>query len=247
MPRRVAFFGATGGCANACLAYTLQGGHSAIALVRRPEVLREQLRKREIADEVVESQLCIVEGDVKDITSVAEVIANGGNGVDTIISGIGGPPTPQSSLLRPLTTTDPGICHKATCNILAALKDSKDAASTLLVIISANGVLNDSPRDYPLALLPLYAWLLRGVFDDKRAMETALMKTKPTGGYVVVRPSVLDSGPSKGMHSVREGTMEQPVQGYGIGRDDVGLWIYSRVVETEDRSALYNQGFQIRY
>ncbi|TKA62927.1 hypothetical protein B0A55_12923 [Friedmanniomyces simplex] len=231
MPRRVAFFGATGGCANACLAYTLQGGHSAVALVRRPGVLREQLRKREIADEMVESQLCIVKGDVKDITSVAEVIANGGNGVDTIVSGIGSP-TPQFSLLRPLTTTDPGICHKATCNILDALKDSTNAASTLLVVISANGVLNDSPCDHPLALLPLYAWLLRGVFDDKRAMETELMKTKPTGGYVVVRPSVLGSDPSKGMQAVREGTTEQPVQG---------------VVEAEDRSALCSQGFPITY
>ncbi len=74
-----------------------------------------------------------------------------------------------------------------------------------------------------MALLPLYAWLLHGIFDDERAMETEMMSTKPTGGYVLVRPSVLGNGLSRGVQVIREGTTVQPVQGYGIGRDDIGL------------------------
>jgi len=52
-------------------------------------VLRGQLRRRDVADEEVERQLRIIEGDVRDATSVAVVLANGGKGVDTYFSGIG--------------------------------------------------------------------------------------------------------------------------------------------------------------
>ncbi|KAK0828705.1 hypothetical protein LTR91_024893 [Friedmanniomyces endolithicus] len=82
--------------------------------------------------------------------------------------------------------------------------------------MSASGVLKHAPRDYSMALLPLYAWLLHGIFDDERAMETEMMSTKPTGG-------VLGNGLSRGVQVIREGTTVQPVQGYGIGRDDIGL------------------------
>lgn len=89
MPTRVAFFGATGGCANACLAYTIQNGISAIALARSAEKLTEQLKKRGISAEVIEKQLTIITGDVRDQDAVKQAIEFGGKGVDVVVSGIG--------------------------------------------------------------------------------------------------------------------------------------------------------------
>lgn len=87
--RNLAFFGATGGCANACLAHSLLNGHRAIALARSPQRLREQLEMRKVSSSVVAEQLHIVQGDVKDVKAVGEVLRFGGRGVDTVISGIG--------------------------------------------------------------------------------------------------------------------------------------------------------------
>jgi hypothetical protein len=121
----------------------------------------------------------------------------------------------------------------------------------LLVVISANGVLDNGPRDYPLALTPLYRWMLRGVFDDKRKMEDIVAGAgrRLGGGFVVVRPSVLVDGPSKGISVIRQGTTNDPVQGFSISREDVGLWMYEMVIKPEDRSAfpIMNTGVQITY
>ena len=89
MTRNVAFFGATGGCANACLAYTLRHGHHAIALARSPDKVRHQLLNKEITKSTLGANLVIVQGDVKDVQSVSEVLRFGGRGVDTVVSGMG--------------------------------------------------------------------------------------------------------------------------------------------------------------
>lgn len=86
--RNVAFFGSTGGCANACLARTFEHGFNAIALARSPSKLKDQLRERKVSNEVLDQQLTIVEGDVKDASAVSKVLHFNGEGVDTIISGI---------------------------------------------------------------------------------------------------------------------------------------------------------------
>lgn len=93
----IAFFGATGGCANACLAHALQHGHYATVLARSPQKLREQLMARSISRDIVEKQLLIIEGDVKDVRAVGRVLQGNGNvngtgngkGVEVVISGIG--------------------------------------------------------------------------------------------------------------------------------------------------------------
>ena len=159
---------------------------------------------------------------------------------------LGGVPKPQLSLTHPLAI-DPPICSNAANTILMAMSQAPLPQQPLLVMISANGVLNDAPRDYPWALTPLYRWLLRGIYDDKRAMEAALVRAKPPGGYVTIRPSILSDGASKGLEVIRQGTTEQPVFGYGISREDVGLWMYENLVKVQDRSAFEGVGINITY
>ncbi|KAK0776080.1 hypothetical protein LTR91_017350, partial [Friedmanniomyces endolithicus] len=134
--------------------------------------------------------------------------------------------------------------HKTTRTILTALKDSLKSASVLVVVMTANEILNDATRDYPLVLPPLYAGLPRGVPEDKRVMEAELTRMKPTGEDVVVRPSALGSGLGQVMQTLREGTIAQSVQDHGTGRDDVGSWI---CFDVEDRSVVHDRGFHITY
>nr|POF13559.1 hypothetical protein CFP56_02582 [Quercus suber] len=264
--RHIAFFGATGGCANNCLALALQAGHTAMALVRSPQKLRQQLAARGVSATMLENQLRIVQGNIKNLKAVLEVLRGDGRPVDTIVSGIGkgyassvlrsrslmsgssgGVPAPQFSLLQPLTMTDPAICSVAVDNILTVLAQTERTQHPLLVVISANGVLDHAPRDYPLALTPLYRWLLCGIYDDKRKMEAALERAQPAGKFLIVRPSVLSDGNGKGLAYVRQGDTQNPVLGYGISRHDVGLWIFENVIRPCDRSSILNIGVNITY
>ena len=87
--RKIAFFGATGGCANACLAHTLRNDHKAAALARSSQKLLRQLEARQVPREAIETHLTIVEGDVKDVDAVHKTLTTFRDGVDTVISGIG--------------------------------------------------------------------------------------------------------------------------------------------------------------
>lgn len=143
--------------------------------------------------------------------------------------------------------TDPTVCGDATDCILSTMAQSKLPNQPLLVVISANGVRDDIPRDYPLMLTPLYRWILTGVYDDKRRMEATLLKANPHGGFVIVRPSVLNNGESKGLKAIRQGTTQKPVLGYSIARNDVGLWMYENVVQRQEKVAFLNDGVPITY
>ncbi|KAJ5921294.1 hypothetical protein N7466_009620 [Penicillium verhagenii] len=104
----IAFFGPTGGCANACLAYTLLNGHKAIALARTPAKLTTQLLEQPgLTTAILNTQLRIIQGDATDMEAVMQTLlvsetprslkSAGGDSatsrpvlVDMIVSGIGG-------------------------------------------------------------------------------------------------------------------------------------------------------------
>jgi len=67
--------------------------------------------------------------------------------------------------------------------------------------------------------------------------------------YMVVRPSVLSNGDSKGMDAMRQGTTDSPAIGYGISRNYVGLWMYEKLMNTAlaDGTRFANKGVQITY
>lgn len=143
--------------------------------------------------------------------------------------------------------TDSNICGDAIDCILSVTAHSALTRQPLLVVISGNGVRNDGPRDYPLMLSPLYRWLLTDIYDDKRCMEASLTKTRPAGGFVIVRASLLTDGASKGLEMIREGTMQQPVLGYSISRGDVGLWIFENLARQQEPPAFLNDEVSITY
>ncbi|KAF9283105.1 hypothetical protein BGZ88_010658, partial [Linnemannia elongata] len=66
----IAFFGATGGCTNACLVHTLNAGFHATALARTPSKLTDMLLTQGIAQSIIDTQLTIVKGDIADIHAI---------------------------------------------------------------------------------------------------------------------------------------------------------------------------------
>ncbi|KFY31866.1 hypothetical protein V494_07909, partial [Pseudogymnoascus sp. VKM F-4513 (FW-928)] len=102
-----------------------------------------------------------------------------------------------------------------------------------VVAISSTGI-SDFGRDIPLAMVPLYHWLLAVPHADKKAMEVALSEgvmSASLGGFVVIRPSFLTDGAVKGVADVKVGVespngVESLAVGYTISRGDIGNWIF---------------------
>lgn len=252
MSGSVAFIGSTGGCANACLAHTLNGGFKVSALARTPSKLTDQLQVQGIDQSIIDSQLTVVQGDVNDIEAVKRTLAPESNNsalVSTIVSGIGGAPKFQYSIFNPMTLQDPKVCEKATDNIISATRELQTVAvkagapkpKPFLAFVSTTGF--SSTIDVPLFFRPLYYYFLASAQRDKKAMEAAAFgsvagadETKHVfRGVMSVRPSLLTGNyniaTGRGWDTLKVGTDKKPAVGYTIPRADVGEWMFQEVVK----------------
>ncbi|PWY96133.1 hypothetical protein BO94DRAFT_529545 [Aspergillus sclerotioniger CBS 115572] len=238
----VAFFGATGGCLNACLALALQAGYHCTALARTPSKLHDLLHQHNVSDSAIEDYLTITQGNVTDIQAVQQTLHHNGRPVDLIISGIGGKPR-FDCVFKP-TLDNPTVCQDATRTILAAAQSS--SRKPRLVAISTTGLSNK--RDIPVMMMPLYHWLLKVPHEDKKVMEGQIVAEmeKPVAeraidNYLLVRPSLLVDGNGDGLAKIKTGTDTNPAIGYVICRRDVGLWIFENAIRRASDSPSWGQ------
>jgi nucleoside-diphosphate-sugar epimerase len=245
----IAVLGATGGCALHFLVHALTSNYTCSALVRTPPKLLRLLAKHHVPESTIATHLTITRGNIRDGAAVTAALAPSGRPADLIVSGIGGSPSFSPNPLRP-TLDDPSICADATAAVLASLAALQAAARPqdrrmpLFVVISSTGI-SDFGRDIPLAMVPLYHWMLPVPHADKKAMERLLVaeSAKPAGGvgvagrviegFVAVRPSLLTDGPAtegRVRVGVEEGKVDKRGVGYTISRADVGKWIFENVV-----------------
>jgi hypothetical protein len=199
-----------------------------------------------IPSSTLDSNLTIVQGSIKDLATVKEVLSHN---AQIIVSGIGGSGRMQFSLSKPLLMDDPNICGDAVKTVLTALRelDSEGKLTTrpLFTVISTTGL--SKKRDVPLLLYPLYHWLLHVPHIDKRIMEDTVAKAttesnQRIGGFVIVRPTLLTDGAANGKSKVKVGWERHPdavsaqeagpgpAMGYTISRADVGAWIFENIV-----------------
>ena len=240
MATKVAFFGATGGCAGSCLAAALKAGHTCTALARTPSKLEHALLSRDVDETIMTSHLEIISGDVRDLEAVKRVIA----GADIIVSAVGAYPQFQWSVRKPLVATDSTICTDAVETIFEAcqsISPQAGGAKPILVVVSTAGVQEkDKPRAQPLLYLPWYDWLLADPLADKVAMEDTILNhmklpesQRGIDGYVMMKPSILTEGTNGSIEVVRVGASENPPVGYSIDREMVGLWMFRRLIEEQ--------------
>ncbi|KMP05442.1 hypothetical protein CIHG_09882 [Coccidioides immitis H538.4] len=231
----VAFFGATGGCANACLVHTLKAGYKASALARIPPKLINLLLSQGIDQFTIDSNLTVIQGDATDIAAVKRALVpgpNNGRMVSTIISGLGGSPKLQLSALTPVTLDNPHICEQSTNVLLSAIRElqssqcSQAQQKPLLAIISTTGI-SSAAEDVPFLFRLFYHYFLAVPHQDKRKMERAIISSMDT-----TDPSDRPLRGGRGWKTLRVGTEDKPAVGYTIQRADVGEWIFEQVLKT---------------
>ncbi|CAI7608375.1 unnamed protein product [Penicillium crustosum] len=239
----IAFFGATGGCANACLTYTLLNGYNARALARTPSKLTALLLSQPgITEEILSRQLEIIEGDATDVESTMKTLIinstpknapNGTCGTPTMAF------TKESKCAKTqmrmpalphIQLSNPHITEQTTSTLLEALaKIASDrfasfeayrAVAPRVTVISTTGHLPGN-KDVPFWFRPMYSVLLPIPHADKLQMERLLDKEVGLGhagvlaaGVVVVRPSFLT-----GDHLVP--VIEGEKGGEGVGLEKV--------------------------
>lgn len=153
----------------------------------------------------------------------------------------GGSPKLQWSLAHPVTLNDPRICQDGGASILDALHQLQTDNKPLLVNVSTTGIktYEGQPCDVPVAFIPFYHWFLSVPHNDKKVLEDNLAAhmqlpedERVLEAYVNVRPSLLQDGKGKGWERVREGSEEKPAVGYFIHREDVGRWMFEKLVKS---------------
>lgn len=247
----IAFFGATGGCTNACLTHTLKAGYHAVALARTPTKLTNALQQQDgIMEDMLASQLRIVKGDATDVAAVKKtILLDDGSLVDMIVSGIGGTPVLEKrtcSIVPRVTLDNPRITEQTTAALVAALRevysdrkiDDQQKGKPVLATISTTGIttLPDEPSDVPFLMRAMYHTLLAVPHADKRKMEALIEANRDLfAGTVIVRPTLLTGDgrirKKEGWRRLKVGTARKPALGYTVDRADVGQWIFEEVVK----------------
>ncbi|KAG0691644.1 hypothetical protein DFH29DRAFT_976872 [Suillus ampliporus] len=158
----------------------------------------------------------LVQGDalVKNDVRRAWSEASNSGPVDFLIFTVGG--TGQFSLTKGVTITPPNLVTQSLLNVLETLPSPRPK----IITISSTGLTRASYKSLPLALKPLYSYLLSSPLKDKRGAEEAIAHSAgwewnvkdspgdeilgadwtnrvPTGelkSVVVVRPAMLTDG-----------------------------------------------------
>ncbi|KFY87626.1 hypothetical protein V500_06856 [Pseudogymnoascus sp. VKM F-4518 (FW-2643)] len=210
----IAFFGATGGCAGACLARCLEAGYTCSALVRNPQKLIDLLATHDISPETISSRLTVITGNVKDPVNVSQTILPT---TAIIVSGIGVSPVWKQGAWFPILD-DWTICQDRVSTILEVLRLRRTAdVKPLLAVISTTGI-SKFGRDIPLPMVPLYHWMLSVPHKDKEAMELMIV-------------DAMNNEIGSVRADVEDGNVAKKAIGYTISRKDVGGYIFEDVVQ----------------
>lgn len=257
----LAFLGATGGTANAVLVLSLLSTNPTYhcrALARTPSKLLDSLKAKGVPETAL-ARLTIIQGDAKDASAIARLVSpsssSGKDVVETVIFGIGGSPVLQWSFTTPIGLDQPNICESSMAALLSALSSLPPTVpKPTVVAVSTTGLWAGIPREVPLLYGPFYTWLLHGPHMDKKGMEELLWadgkkggEERRTGGFVIVRPTILTDAEEQGQEVVRWGGESNPAVGYTIGRKDVGRWIFERVVKGEGEGLEKDRAFTLSY
>lgn len=207
-------------------------------MVRTPSKLMGLLDSKGISPTTIASHLTIHTGNSKDATAIAPALLIRNRPVDLILSAVGG--APKFSRFGVPSIDDPLVCSSSMTALLSAVSSLKSPNKPTLVAISSTGI-SDFGRDIPIAMVPLYHWLLAVPHQDKKAMEVAMTNdvtsTSPAlGGFVGVRPSLLTGYEAKGVAGLKIGVegakgVESLAVGYTVSREDVGNWIFEEVLK----------------
>ncbi|RSL43638.1 hypothetical protein CEP54_014997, partial [Fusarium duplospermum] len=167
---KAAFIGATGATLSHVLTWTLLAGENAAVLVRDASKLRKILTTNHVSEEILRSQLIIVEGSSRDVAAVSKLLRHE---PDIIFTGITSLPSFHWNPFRPISMQDTTITGDSAVAVVEALRELKSTNvvtnSPIFVPISSTG--HSTQRDQPWLLIPLYLWLLPVPQADTAVLE----------------------------------------------------------------------------
>ncbi|OTA60054.1 NAD(P)-binding protein [Hypoxylon sp. EC38] len=240
--KTITFLGASGGVGLAALSRALAAGHTCIALCRTPSKLTDRFPAAK------HPNLTVIQGNAHDASAVARCLLGRERPADTVVSSIGG-----VFQFSRMTIDDPQVCQKGMAALLEAIAKLRREYDGLteaqrwrprIVVVSTCGI-SKAGRDFPLATLPIYKFMLKVPHVDKVEMERLLVggaAEKEGYGYTysIVRPSLLndDAQPER---RIRAGVDDKPPVGYAISRDDTGRWIFENLLDRESKDGYENK------
>ncbi|KAL8344099.1 hypothetical protein RB601_004564 [Gaeumannomyces tritici] len=208
--KTILFLGATGGCGFSVLCRFLDAGHTCDG---HPQAL---LRWSPSLDPAASSL------------------------VDAVVFALGG----VFSLSR-MGNDDPDICRAGMEALLSGLSTARpqrldgprgDAAAPRTHVISTTGI-SEQGRHVPLAMLPMYSYMLKEPHRDKKAMEDTLVTSGEA--WTIVRPSLLTDESASRVRKIRVGVedhvgkvlLSKDGVGYTISREEVGRCMFENLME----------------
>ncbi|KAF9768250.1 hypothetical protein IL306_014478 [Fusarium sp. DS 682] len=253
MAVKAAFIGACGATLRHVLAWTLLDGHKAAALVRDSSKLTKILLDLGVSEKIQQSQLIVVEGSSRDVSTVRDLLINDPK---VIFSGITSTWRLRFNPLHPIAMNDATITGDSAAVVIQALQDliSTNSISNSPIFAPISSTGHGSRRDQPFTLMPLYWWLLKEAQADTAALEKVTRKAATQNqpclsGYVMLRPPLLTDGDMKGTKSVMVGWIweddvfrksdkqETGVKvGYTISRLDLAKWMFEELVRGDVRA-----------
>ncbi|KAJ6112028.1 hypothetical protein N7523_008089 [Penicillium sp. IBT 18751x] len=221
--KTVAFIGASGGVGLSALKHTLAAGHQCVALCRQPSKLTSIFPEST-------PNLKVIEGNAHDVEAVSKcLVTEDGTLVDIVLSTIGSRPN-----FRKMTIEDPEVCQKGAAALVEALDNLQRDGITgtpHLITFSTTGISRFG-RDYPIAVFPIYHWMLKVPHVDKRITEDRFADSgRP---FTIVRASLLTTGETTkeirvGIEDPRLGRESEAI-GYAISREDSGKWVAEHLI-----------------
>ncbi|MEU6662276.1 SDR family oxidoreductase [Streptomyces sp. NPDC046821] len=209
---RLTVFGATGGIGQEIVRQALAAGHQVTAVVRDPARFT-----------ITGDGLDVFQADVRDPEALRPAVA----GRDATLSGLGA-----------RKRTDAGITTELTRSVLRAM-EAEDVRRLLVVSAAPVG---PEPANSPLvdrAMLGVINSVLKGVYDDLRAMEAELAASATD--WTSVRPPKLTNKPVTGTYRTVVGG--NPRSGRSISRADVAHAMLAMI----DAPATVKQGVGVAY
>lgn len=172
---KIAVLGATGNIGKQVVDQALDGHHEVIAYVRDAAVLTPR------------TGLNVIEGSIDDVAALTSALSD----ADVVVCAIG--PRIAMSAARKTTT----FMQTLLPSVLEAVK----ATNTRLVLVSAFGVGASANKASAVGKL-IYSTLTRGLFEDKRLAEQALVASGIE--WTVVLPVNLKDAPASGKVVVKD-------------------------------------------
>lgn len=209
---KLTVFGATGGIGREIVRQALASGHEVTAVVRDPAGFTAGGDK-----------LTVFRSDLSDPEALREAVA----GRDAVLSGLGA-----------RSRADAGVAARLTRSVLRAM----EAAGTrrLLVVSAAPvGPVPDGQAVVDKAMLAIVNSLLKGIYDDLRAMEAELAASATD--WTSVRPPKLTDKPLTGRY--RSVVGGNPPRGRSLARADVAHAMLAMI----DDPATVKQGVGVAY